>query len=93
MRIPAVTGVDFQIWCGPAIGAFNQWTKGSILERPENRECVSVAQNLLVGAAVTLRANWIRLQGVALPSGVEKYSPQTRATMAGLLAENASSDK
>ena len=38
--------MDFQVWCGPAIGAFNQWTKGSILEKPESRECVSVGQNL-----------------------------------------------
>ncbi len=80
--------MDFQIWCGPAIGAFNQWTKGSILEKPENRECVGVAQNLLLGAAVTLRANWIRLQGVALPSGVEKYIPQNRAQLAGILSES-----
>jgi PfaD family protein len=85
--------MDFQIWCGPAIGAFNQWTKGSILEKPENRECVSVAHNLLVGAAVTLRANWIRLQGVALPSGVEKYVPQSRSKIAAMLAEDISSDR
>ena len=85
--------MDFQIWCGPAIGAFNQWTNGSILEKPENRECVSVAHNLLVGAAVTLRANWIRLQGVALPSGVEKYLPQSRSKIAAMLAEDISSDR
>ena len=85
--------MDFQIWCGPAIGAFNQWTKGSILERPENRECVGVAQNLLLGAAVTLRANWIRLQGVALPAGVEKYVPQTRAQLAAILGEAVASDR
>ena len=80
--------MDFQVWCGPAIGAFNQWTKGSILEKPENRECVVVGQNLLLGAAVTLRANWIRLQGVVLPAGVEKYIPQSRAKTAALLEES-----
>jgi hypothetical protein len=52
-----------------------------------------VAHNLLVGAAVTLRANWIRLQGVALPSGVEKYAPQSRSKIAAMLAEDISSDR
>ena len=26
--------IDYQIWCGPAMGAFNQWVKGSPLEKP-----------------------------------------------------------
>ena len=43
--------VDYQVWCGPAMGAFNEWTKGSFLERPENRRVVTVAKNLLHGAA------------------------------------------
>lgn len=80
--------MDFQIWCGPAIGAFNQWTRGSHLEKPENRECVNVALNLLLGAAVAIRANWIRLQGVTLPSGVEKYLPQPHAKLRGILEED-----
>jgi trans-AT polyketide synthase, acyltransferase and oxidoreductase domains len=79
--------MDFQIWCGPAIGAFNQWTRGSHLEKPENRECVNVALNLLLGAAVAIRANWIRLQGVTLPSGVEKYLPQPHAKLRAILEE------
>ena len=80
--------MDFQIWCGPAIGAFNQWTRGSLLEKPENRECVTVALNLLLGAAVAIRANWIRLQGVTLPSGVDKYLPQARAKLRAILEED-----
>ncbi len=67
--------MDFQIWCGPAIGAFNQWTRGSILEKPDNRECVGVALNLLLGAAVAMRAHMLRQQGVALPAGIEKFMP------------------
>jgi PfaD family protein len=77
--------MDFQIWCGPAIGAFNQWTQGSILEKPENRECVTVGLNLLLGAAVALRASWMRMQGVALPSGVDKYAPQPQAKLRAIL--------
>ena len=84
----AARQMDFQIWCGPAIGAFNQWVKGSFLEKPENRECVTVALNLLTGAAVALRANWIRLQNVTLPSGVDRYSPQPRAKLSAILEDD-----
>ncbi len=67
--------MDYQIWCGPAIGAFNQWTRGSFLESPEQRECVCVALNLLLGAAVAARATAIRQQGIALPAGIGKFRP------------------
>ncbi|MEE9295242.1 MAG: PfaD family polyunsaturated fatty acid/polyketide biosynthesis protein, partial [Phycisphaerae bacterium] len=49
---------DYQIWCGPAMGAFNEWARGSFLEAPEHRDVVTVGMNLLLGAAVQTRANW-----------------------------------
>jgi PfaD family protein len=67
--------MDYQIWCGPAIGAFNQWTRGSFLEKPARRECVCVGLNLLLGAAVVTRANWLRQQGVRLPAGIDRFPP------------------
>jgi PfaD family protein len=67
--------IDYQIWCGPAIGAFNEWIRGSFLENPENRKTVTVAMNLLFGAAVLTRANWLRFQGVLLPNGLGYASP------------------
>ena len=67
--------IDYQIWCGPAMGAFNQWVKGSFLERPENRRIVTVSMNLLYGAAVVTRANWLKHQGVVLPKGTDHFSP------------------
>jgi trans-AT polyketide synthase/acyltransferase/oxidoreductase domain-containing protein len=67
--------IDYQIWCGPAMGAFNQWVKGSFLELPENRRVVTVAMNLLFGAAVMTRINWIKHQGVVLPEGMDHFSP------------------
>jgi len=67
--------IDYQIWCGPALGAFNEWIKGSFLEKPENRKVVTVAMNLLVGAAVVTRANWLQCQGVMLPHGAGYFSP------------------
>ncbi|MBW2606627.1 MAG: PfaD family polyunsaturated fatty acid/polyketide biosynthesis protein [Deltaproteobacteria bacterium] len=67
--------IDFQIWCGPAMGAFNQWVKGSFLEKSENRKTVTVAMNLLVGACVITRANLLKSQGIALGPDIGKFSP------------------
>ena len=39
--------IDYQVWCGPAMGAFNEWTRGSCLEQPMQRRVVPVARNLL----------------------------------------------
>jgi PfaD family protein len=58
--------VDYQVWCGPAMGAFNEWARGSFLEQPRNRTVVTVALNLLYGAAITLRQTQLRSQGVNL---------------------------
>lgn len=58
--------LDYQIWCGPAMGAFNEWAKDSFLEHPKNRTVVTVALNLLYGAAVVLRRAQLRSQGVDL---------------------------
>ena len=58
--------LDYQVWCGPAMGAFNEWTKGSFLEQARNRRVVTVARNLLYGAAVLMRLNMLRCQGVPL---------------------------
>jgi len=55
--------IDYQIWCGPAMGAFNEWVRGSFMESPAQRQVVTVAYNILFGAAVMLRANQLKLQG------------------------------
>jgi PfaD family protein len=68
-----VRKIDYQIWCGPAMGAFNHWTKGTFLEKSGNRKIVTVAMNLLFGAAVATRVNWLRHQGIALPQDAVKY--------------------
>lgn len=76
----AVTGdptrkMDYQVWCGPAIGAFNEWARGSFLEKPENRQVAVVAMNLLLGAAVETRLGWLRNQGVSLTDGIGRFTP------------------
>ena len=67
--------IDYQVWCGPAMGAFNEWVKGSFLDRPENRRVVTVAMNILYGAAVLLRAAVLRCQGVRLPPSFPRVAP------------------
>jgi PfaD family protein len=78
----AITGdagrkLDYQIWCGPAIGAFNDWTQGSFLEAPENRTVTQVARNLLEGAAVITRANQLRTFGVPVPQEAFYFRPRS----------------
>ena len=58
----ATRAMDYQVWCGPAMGAFNEWARGSYLEHPQQRTVVVVAHNLLVGAARQLQAQWERMQ-------------------------------
>ncbi|MFH1418136.1 MAG: PfaD family polyunsaturated fatty acid/polyketide biosynthesis protein [Planctomycetota bacterium] len=79
--------VDYQVWCGPAMGAFNEWTRGTFLERPERRKVATVAKNLLLGAAVLTRANWLSMQGVALPAAARRFRPLEDAEIAFLLNE------
>jgi trans-AT polyketide synthase, acyltransferase and oxidoreductase domains len=68
--------VDFQVWCGPAMGAFNTWARGSFLEDVDNRGVVEVAENLMHGAAALIRRQWLTAQGVPLPDSTLHYRPR-----------------
>jgi PfaD family protein len=68
--------VDYQVWCGPAMAAFNQWVRGSFLEDPANRRVADVALNILHGSAVLARARMLSAQGVPLPPGVPRLAPR-----------------
>lgn len=67
--------VDYQIWCGPAMGAFNRWVKNTFLEQVENRKAAQIALNLLEGAAVITRAHQVRTYGVDVPAEAFDYRP------------------
>lgn len=67
---------DYQIWCGPAMGAFNDWVRGSFLEPVENRTTVQIALNLLEGAAHVVRAQQLRLAGCPLDSEDTAFRPR-----------------
>lgn len=67
---------DYQVWCGPAMGAFNAWVKGSFLEPVQNRTVDQIALNLLEGAAIVTRAHQLRTFGVPVPASAFGYRPQ-----------------
>jgi trans-AT polyketide synthase, acyltransferase and oxidoreductase domains len=51
----AETGkADYQIHCGPAMGAFNQWVKGTYLQSRHNRYVATIGQAIMKGAADVL---------------------------------------
>ena len=55
---------DYQIWCGPSMGAFNDWVKGTDLEAYQNRKVAVVAERIMEGAAFVWRLNSLKMQGV-----------------------------
>ncbi|MDO5976694.1 ACP S-malonyltransferase [Flavivirga jejuensis] len=46
--------VDFQVHCGPALGAFNQWVKGTSLENWRNRHVDEIAEKIMSSSAELL---------------------------------------
>ncbi|MBO85348.1 MAG: 2-nitropropane dioxygenase [Deltaproteobacteria bacterium] len=71
--------VDYQIWCGPAQGAFNAWVRGTFLEPAQNRTVVQVARNLMEGAAVMTRAHQLRSLGLPVPASAFDFRPRPLA--------------
>ena len=67
--------IDYQIWCGPAMGAFNNWVKGSYLEPVSDRHVVDVALHILTGAAYLYRVQNLKLQGLDLSDCYSQYQP------------------
>jgi PfaD family protein len=67
---------DYQIWCGPAMGAFNRWVAGGFLADPGERTVVQIARNLLAGAAAVTRAQQVRSHGVPVPAAAFTYTPR-----------------
>ena len=67
---------DYQIWCGPAMGAFNAWVRGTFLEPVEDRTVRQIALNLLEGAATVTRAGQLRAAGVAMPASAFDFRPR-----------------
>ena len=66
---------DYQIWCGPAMGAFNAWAAGTRLAEASERTVAGIGLNLLAGAVRLTRAHHLRTAGVALPDAALQHSP------------------
>jgi hypothetical protein len=64
--------LDYQIWYGPSMGAFNDWVKGTYLEHYENRRVADVAVQIMEGAAYLYRVQSLKMQGVNFDEGLEK---------------------
>lgn len=68
--------MDYQIWCGPAMGAFNHWVKDTYLVDPAARRVAEVAHHLMTGAAYRYRLQHLQLQGLQLPVRYTRYCPE-----------------
>ncbi len=72
---------DYQVWCGPAIGAFNAWTAGTDFAQPSARRVVPISLSLLHGAAVLTRLSALRAQGVHVGADALDLSPRPIAQL------------
>jgi trans-AT polyketide synthase/acyltransferase/oxidoreductase domain-containing protein len=64
--------MDYQIWCGPAIGAFNQFIKGTLLDPEVSKvfpEVVQINLHLLHGACYLQRLTQLRQARAVITNG------------------------
>jgi PfaD family protein len=66
---------DYQVWCGPAMGAFNSWAAGTHLASARNRRAVDIAHHIMTGAAFHTRISTLRSAGVHFPPQCATYWP------------------
>lgn len=64
---------DYQIWCGPSMGSFNNWVKGTYLEDYNNRHAADIAEHIMNGAAYLYRIQALQMQGIELPKEVQNW--------------------
>jgi trans-AT polyketide synthase, acyltransferase and oxidoreductase domains len=67
--------MDYQIWCGPAMGSFNNWVKGSYLADTNNRTVVDIADQMMTGAAFLYRMQNLKMQGLQMSTDYSEYHP------------------
>jgi len=74
--------LDYQVWCGPAIGSFNEFIKGTYLDPAVSGEFPDVVQanlQLLRGARFVLRCNEIKadpaLRSAVPEAALRAYRP------------------
>jgi trans-AT polyketide synthase, acyltransferase and oxidoreductase domains len=67
--------IDYQIWCGPAMGAFNDWVRVSYLSDSDNRRVVDIAHHMMTGATYLHRIYSLKMQGLHMPAHFNQYHP------------------
>lgn len=70
--------IDYQIWCGPAMGAFNDWVRPSYLADLNNRNVVDVAHHMMTGAIFLHRLQTLKIQGLQIPTRYNQYHPHPK---------------
>lgn len=68
--------LDYQIWCGPSIGPFNDWTRNTYLAEPQNRYIADVALHIMAGSAYLARVQSLRNAGVQVFGRLASYYPR-----------------
>lgn len=74
--------LNFQIHCGPAMGACNRWLKGTRLESWRERHVDELGELLMRGAAQVLSERFAALSGATVPA-FERASTPGLAARAG----------
>jgi len=54
---------DYQVHCGPALGAFNQWVQGTALEEWRRRHVALIGESIMRGTAELLTAWYAGIGG------------------------------
>lgn len=65
--------VDYQIHSGPALGAFNQWVKGTPLENWRKRHVDEIASKIMHAAAALLTQRFTQWSHAAMEVGISSY--------------------
>lgn len=62
--------VDYQVHCGPALGAFNQWVKGTELAEWRNRHVAEIGEKLMQETAALLNQRFAALSGIGVNGSI-----------------------
>ena len=70
--------MDYQIWGGPSMGAFNDWVRSTPLTEVGNRHVADVAHHILTGCAYLYRLRMLEAQGIRFSTGLGRYLPEVK---------------
>ncbi len=79
--------LDYQVWCGPAMGAFNEWTKGSFLEAAEESQGSHRRPEFVAGSGTDATIADAAMPGRRVAGGMDK-SPNRRLRRRGTMMDS-----